>query len=1096
MFWTGLICTDKLLALTIVVKPTILVPTQTLKTVYVCPSPNGTYKYGVVNPTSGTHYLLTSVNFSPSGAICFAGPTNNYEFTIDLQSVTSGIAGSSLKLYLGISDPNACSTREAVLNFITRDPIPEIATPITLFTCSGVNANANYTFRLPPDYAATNHTYAVYNVASGGLPLFTLQGNAAQSIPYPGIATTYYIDYVEANLGCAEVRQIALQFVIPNTTITASPSSGSNYNCSLTSSLEGTFIGGGITPESVDLANNYELKWLISHGTENYWFAANTNLQNSNTFTGVGNYSIQLQIENKVTGCIYLSNITNVIINSIVQETGACFEQISTSSGSALGCTGTYYPLPKVSNNGSTIQDWKFDNPGGVNPHSNGGAEIKIIHGEFVIIATTPNTSNNTTRWDLIGTTQFPCYKVKISFKVTDCPDRPTKTVDLNKMGGSGIATDYMKVDIVDNYKTVISGCQSPFQVLKTGGPIVLVKSINDYFLSSDLTLADNANSHITFNGTFTWPFHHDGNFVIDEGVKIFMKNEVINPNNPKTTLGCNIFVKGDTKLTINKSVEIAGFGSGFWGGIFLNGLPCYRSPSHLKVDLSSGNQGTSGSIRISGSIDGVGHAPRTANYTSYTQQGNLYDPCIRGFIKAKNVVFSNCARGFSTGAAPGAAPGSLDKTLTATIDNCTFNNGLAGADGSVSFVEVPEYCYAELTNNTVDYNPQLTQFNALPGSVAIAAMPNSNVTTSNNYISSFDVGMNLNLCTANIGDGTALETITSFGDNSAIIAQQSVVNITNATIGTNGTIGIGGATNATGPAIKGSGPTELNIQNSAIDGYRGISLTDECTLSSTANTYTYSEYGIAINNDNYSDFTLNALSCNVFDPSPYNNFTSPSSAVYIGQDVSFPNSIGGDGRSGNLQPSGNVWPVGNRAAGPISGWSSPSNWYSVYNEGSNPVGFYTYDNEFYKNISSGVNQQTITTLSATTDPAQAGPGRNVICTDLPSYVFPLRTAAPADTGNGITAVNNSLNNNLLGECVPNPAQSETNISYKVPENTQKAFVTVIEIASGRVMQNLELDKTANNLSINTRNLAPGFYALKLNLDGNNVAVRKLVVLK
>ena len=265
-------------------------------------------------------------------------------------------------------------------------------------------------------------------------------------------------------------------------------------------------------------------------------------------------------------------------------------------------------------------------------------------------------------------------------------------------------------------------------------------------------------------------------------------------------------------------------------------------------------------------------------------------------------------------------------------------------------------------------------------------------------------------------------------------------------------------------------------------------------SLSFAGSTLNYTTNGILVSAPGPD---ISQIHCNTFTPQAGN--LNNSYAVHIASTGRLSSSIGGDGGSGNEQPSGNVWPVGNRAAGPISGWSSPSNWYSVYNESGNTINFYPYDNEYISNTYGSISifpYHIINAVNATTSTPTLGCNCTQVCSFLPSYVFgPTRLAAP-DTNNSTTGIVNKKDKILLGECVPNPAENETRIAYRIPENTLNAQITIFEAGSGKELVRLMLDKNGQELIIPTHLLNAGLYLIKLNLDGGNVAMRKLVIVK
>ncbi|MES2388747.1 MAG: hypothetical protein V4543_12170 [Bacteroidota bacterium] len=78
----------------------------------------------------------------------------------------------------------------------------------------------------------------------------------------------------------------------------------------------------------------------------------------------------------------------------------------------------------------------------------------------------------------------------------------------------------------------------------------------------------------------------------------------------------------------------------------------------------------------------------------------------------------------------------------------------------------------------------------------------------------------------------------------------------------------------------------------------------------------------------------------------------------------------------------------------------------------------------------------------------------------------------------------------------PNPASVETSISYNVPQNSGRALISVLEMATGRLIAQYPVENRQGRLSVSTEALVPGIYMLRFDAEGLSSVCRKLAVVK
>ncbi len=80
-----------------------------------------------------------------------------------------------------------------------------------------------------------------------------------------------------------------------------------------------------------------------------------------------------------------------------------------------------------------------------------------------------------------------------------------------------------------------------------------------------------------------------------------------------------------------------------------------------------------------------------------------------------------------------------------------------------------------------------------------------------------------------------------------------------------------------------------------------------------------------------------------------------------------------------------------------------------------------------------------------------------------------------------------------LSNAYPNPANSETKLDYKIPNEAKEAKI-IIRSLLGHIMAEHLLEGKNGTKTIQTNDLAAGFYFYSLMIDGNIKVTRKLIV--
>lgn len=294
-------------------------------------------------------------------------------------------------------------------------------------------------------------------------------------------------------------------------------------------------------------------------------------------------------------------------------------------------------------------------------------------------------------------------------------------------------------------------------------------------------------------------------------------------------------------------------------------------------------------------------------------------------------------------------------------------------------------------------------------------------------------------------------------------------------------------------------------------------------------NNFSGNQTAILLDASGTSSATDLTLKCNRFDIDN-SNYAPPFYGVVLGANHRVANNrIGGNGTEEHnwRTPGANVWPIQgspNRAIFPYSNtynvefqngtvWQSPfilvnqeevPTWFSVKNNSSNqPIKMYRYLNEFIGRVGSDVEKANVSNRCYTdaNDPLTIQPGDIHECEEgIPNptvVVFPTRMAVDSGSGTttGISPWEKDLENSL-GQNIPNPGSSEVLIPYQLNGTSKTATLEIIQMATGRTIQQISLSKEATELKLDISQYPSGVYAYTLQVDGSPVQTLKLVVVK
>jgi hypothetical protein len=300
-----------------------------------------------------------------------------------------------------------------------------------------------------------------------------------------------------------------------------------------------------------------------------------------------------------------------------------------------------------------------------------------------------------------------------------------------------------------------------------------------------------------------------------------------------------------------------------------------------------------------------------------------------------------------------------------------------------------------------------------------------------------------------------------------------------------------------------------------------------------TGNTFT--NLGVAIRltkreNSGAQPTSLNfTLKCNEFvnEPqAPTSTFTRKGLVIGNGVRVkapnglvSEPNAIGGDNSfnttvNGPAYPNANVWPtltprntprvqLSGGGEGDLhdggTGWVDSPKWISIENQTSNLVSYHRYDNEFVQN-----SQTSTPSLEYPQSPRKiiigiTNPNPNVYDLACSNFTDPLANLFAARV-----AVVSGLPENIvagkivfLSDPIPNPAKNETRIQINLPVRLEKPILQLMELGTGRVLQNVLLKELGQQeVLLNLYSVPSGVYSYRLLLDGVPVGTKKLVIFR
>ena len=241
------------------------------------------------------------------------------------------------------------------------------------------------------------------------------------------------------------------------------------------------------------------------------------------------------------------------------------------------------------------------------------------------------------------------------------------------------------------------------------------------------------------------------------------------------------------------------------------------------------------------------------------------------------------------------------------------------------------------------------------------------------------------------------------------------------------------------------------------------------------------------------------------YNPSPQGNFT--------------PNTIGGDKpfADGYHYPNANIWPTAqaDRSVAPVNpitgnpvdiqndpnGWQDTPNWTAIENLSGTIITYFRYKNEFVKNEASTIQNIEFDgpLVKAGTNTSTFIPDPNSIyefpCDSplepWPVVVFPARVAVVTNQ----SEIKTNTIIQVLGDPVPNPARQECRISFAIPEATEQAVLQILELGTGRVLQNIEVkERGKGEVILSVANVPSAVYSYRLLLNGEPTTAKKLVV--
>jgi hypothetical protein len=92
--------------------------------------------------------------------------------------------------------------------------------------------------------------------------------------------------------------------------------------------------------------------------------------------------------------------------------------------------------------------------------------------------------------------------------------------------------------------------------------------------------------------------------------------------------------------------------------------------------------------------------------------------------------------------------------------------------------------------------------------------------------------------------------------------------------------------------------------------------------------------------------------------------------------------------------------------------------------------------------------------------------------------------------------VNDSNDEILLGQNIPNPADNSTIIPFSIPANCKSASILITDHATGRAIKAVPLSCKDTHLMLDAGSLASGTYSYTLFVDGASVDTKQMVIVK
>jgi len=226
---------------------------------------------------------------------------------------------------------------------------------------------------------------------------------------------------------------------------------------------------------------------------------------------------------------------------------------------------------------------------------------------------------------------------------------------------------------------------------------------------------------------------------------------------------------------------------------------------------------------------------------------------------------------------------------------------------------------------------------------------------------------------------------------------------------------------------------------------------------------------------------------------------------------------IGGSftlGNTGNRPiPNANVWPTTETDRtrepkdefgipvdidDPSHGWQDPSNWTAIENNSGIDITYFLYKNEFVKNKGSILPnvlwdgpEVKIATQGST---LVSGQTYEFAC-DSPLDPWPVLFPARISLISENQDTKKVQFENILEDPIPNPARNSCRIPFKLIPDSEQAILQIIEVGTGRVLQNVTINERGFGEVQLDLSLAPsGVYSYRLLVNGLPGLPKKLVI--